>query len=82
MNIVSQAVLLLKLLKLLQHQRMGGKLYQSFINKDLIGSDSVWSPLKRYKLPTFKSQRKKITVQHQFSLLEVVVNNRNMKHET
>ena len=45
----------------MQHERIGQKLYQSFIDKRIIGSKSVWLPLKKCKLPTFKNQGKKIT---------------------
>ena len=47
-NIISEAVLPAVIAtKLLDHGRIGDEFYQSFINKRLIGTESVWSPLKK-----------------------------------
>ena len=72
MNIVSKAVLPVEIAtKLLQHERIGEELYQSFINERLIGSESVWSPLKKCKLPTFKNQGKKVTMTVEKKLVQL-----------
>ena len=63
MNIVSKAVLPVEIAtQLLQHETIGDKLYQNFINERLLGPKSVWSPLKKCKLPTFENQGKKVKI--------------------
>ena len=57
-NLVSKAVLPSQ--KLLQHIQIGSKHYQEFIDEHLTGEKSLWQPLKRVNLPTFKSFKKSV----------------------
>lgn len=60
-NIISKAVLPTDIAtKLLQHLKIADELYQSFIDERLVGSESLWSRLKKCNLPTFRNQRKRV----------------------
>ena len=57
-NLVSKAVLPSQ--EILQHIQIGSKHYQEFIDERLTGEKSLWQPLKRVNLPTFKSFKKSV----------------------
>lgn len=60
-NIISKAVLPTDIArKSLQHSKIDHELY--FIDEPLVGSESLWSRLKKCNLPTFRNQRKKISM--------------------
>ena len=57
-NLVSKAVLPSQ--EILQHKQIGSKHYQEFVDERIVGDKSIWLPLKRLNLPTFKSFKKSI----------------------
>ena len=60
-NVVSKAVLPETVANdLLHHQRIGFDLYNEFISDRIQGSLSIWSPMKKYGLKTFKTQMKAV----------------------
>ena len=58
-NVVSKAVLLPDA-AMLDQEKIGQTLYDSFIAERINGESSVWSPMKKRKLQTFKLQPKTI----------------------
>ena len=58
-NVVSKAVLPEECAtELLDHDVIGEEIYQGFIKTRLQGDISIWSPIKKRKLKTFKTQLK------------------------
>lgn len=63
MNVVSKAVLPTNVaLELLQHQMIGEETYTQFVNERIQGPLSVWSPMKKRNLLTFKQQSKRVQI--------------------
>ena len=60
-NVFSKAVLPSQsATELLNHENIGSECYKRFMNERFHGSTSVWAPLKKTKLNTFKSANKRI----------------------
>lgn len=60
-NVFSKAVLQEEAMKeTVNHVCIGKKLYGDFVNERIKGNPSVWSPMKKRKLKTFRNQTKVI----------------------
>ena len=71
-NVVSKAVLPEDASsELLRHETIGEGLYHNFITERLKGIQSIWSPLKKRNLPTFKIQAKKLKVKVDGKLVQL-----------
>lgn len=47
----------------LRHKELGSKLYQNFVTDRVQGDQSIWEPMKKSNLKTFKSLNKKVKIE-------------------
>ena len=71
-NVVSKRVLPVEESKeFLNHAEIGEKLYQKFVKERIQGDSSVWDPMKRNNLKTFKDNSKSIKTKVGEKMIEI-----------